>query len=342
MKRLAGAVLAPTIILTGCSPVEALMPSAARDGELPAVIDLGVLPDVMPEAVVAQEPNVVRVERTERFNETTTPEGFNTYESKRQSLSGVRISETEFLTAGHGIFEPDGAPFNDIDKCDALEVNMASVKPVVFSWDAAGNQIELSGFSAWPNKFAGTYQRGVADVPDIALLTAPDIRRDALPYTTPVELYTGTPQPGTPMYLQNYEPTMDAQSRTPYEADLTAEQRAAGLSRPAMIGAVVLRVFENGEIHVITGSDSYGTPPDPFIRKGASGGPGLIDGKLAGLVVRTSEIMDVEEIEEELKVDFVGVAESTQLQVTAIQPVTPDLVGQLRQQISESPECVPR
>ncbi len=201
----------------------------------PPSVNLSGLPEILPPAVAALLPSVVRVE-------VSIKAGIYGEEIYESFGSGVRIRPETYLTAGHVIRDKDGNMIPGINTCGALVVDSATTKSTASSLDGAGDRIQFYGTSLYAQQEVSLYTKNTADsvnTPDAALVVAPDTQQVTSPFS-PIELEKNKMVNGAQVYMANFEPTPEREQRTPDETKVISEELSKGLNKPAVMGAVVL------------------------------------------------------------------------------------------------------
>ncbi len=238
--------------------------------------------------------------------------------------SGILISKTRVLTAGHVINSPDNKPIKGIDNCAALQID-----------SKFGEQ--------YPTKEIATYKdEGTTRLPDVALLES----AFNFPYS-PVHLDRSQIKQGQRLYFANYEPTASGAIRDPLSL-------SHQLSLPAVYGGVVIGKQQNGDIEVLTGIKGYQVEgaaiKDSHTRPGSSGGPAFnANGQLIGTVVeliawnssanRTETTLTVNKFESFNNIKINNALPNLRLQETIIQPIGATLISKMTGELTGAKPC---
>lgn len=315
-----GAILTSATLLSGCTQniIHTTEPTLAAYPE----INADILPDTLPDAVAQQTPNVVSVINTIPLL------------SRLEICSGVRIDQYDYLSAGHCDYQlaSDALPL-----CENLTISSPS-------------DLSDEGVSLPVNKKAGYYDGDTSGkttkslgslTKDILLIETPTEPR---PYTT--KTHYGDPssiQPGTPLYLVNFEPTANNTLRSPYGEDLITGEQKTGLNKPAILGAIALAHISNGTNSftiAIAGVKSYSSPPETDVRAGSSGGP-IYDeaGNLVGTTIDLFSYTTLKDVEYDFGLSISGIPEPSNVNVFLMQDITASLITSLQSKQQSTQGC---
>jgi hypothetical protein len=315
-------LVATAMIVAGCETAE----SHGFDlpGYLggPEVVNVHVLPDQLPEDVTGQLPNVVAY-----THKVETGDGFHVI-----NCSGVRVSRSAYLTAGHCTEDPmpGQTPLTD-DTSISVPRGIAG---------------ESFAVSAYAFSFSNNSQISSDPSRKTSDMMLVRTNTDDSPNEPPTTYAQSTSvKAGTPLYAANYEPTEDhTHSRNPYVNELTKDDLASGYNKPAIFGAIALSPAVNGFIEAIAGLKSYSQPPETVLREGASGGP-VYDGKgrLVGIstaiVLPTNDnFRTVGDFETEYDID-INLPKDAPANVFVIHPVDAKTVADFQTCIDDGNAC---
>jgi len=276
-------------------------------------IDLGVLPNQAPPAVL------------NRVHDAVSVHILGKYKDKKGELfwgdgsaSGVQIAQDLFVTAGHAILEGNNKLVPGTQYCGNVSIGeQVSVDGSEF-YGASGAVIEKSGsYSSSPK----------TNTPDVALLYQGKFSNQGLP---PITVPLATATPGETLYAVNFEPTASDKARDP-DIDYGHPNKAElPYANPAIYGGVVLATLADGSIVVADGlKKSYGVLPDDHTRRGASGGGEYNRaGQLVGITVAAVD----DPVSRKYILDVYRVALKNapkQVRLSIVQPVTRKLLADL-------------
>lgn len=244
-------------------------------------VDMSVLPEHLPQAVLRAEEAAVSVEQA--YAKTTTEAaGITESTQMSQSLaSGFRVAPDTYITAGHVIKgDRKDPPF--VNVCGNVQVFGASSEPTAAGTLDNGEGYELFGASMDADKMYGVLKdTDSTPLADMAIIKAPDITGSLKDNTDqPVaRVAQSQPKTGEAVYFINYQPTPDGMYRSASQSEASNLNRIAGslppkfLSKPAVYGGVVLNSRdEHGSMIIVYGGKSYTHTNDTYARQGASGG----------------------------------------------------------------------
>lgn len=292
-------------------------------------IDLGSLPDSLPQKIEAQAGNAVQVSLG--------------YAAMTHTLSSaVRISRNEYLTAGHAVYDVNDKIMPDAKECGLLTVNSPSYlhhlkKPIGKIGYGITIPVQKAIGSA-PNS------NDTNNIPDIALLRvnrgqaqASINRHDTLPKLK--KTVFSKAHEGQDVYLINYEAlngTKGEEFRSPVQVKRTL------WSKPAIYGAIILYRETNGDYVALDGIKSYGAIPQSTTYGAASGGGVYTaNGKLVGESVRAStESYTISELQGSgIQLSNYSKVRNLLLSFTIIQPIDKAIVDKLQAELTHAPSC---
>jgi V8-like Glu-specific endopeptidase len=331
---------------------------ASQDPTVQQAINAADLPSHLPDALERVAADVVLVNEDLTAPVTVDGEkmgGGTDYSGL--SGSGIRIGKNKYLTAGHVLINgTTDKPFYSSISCSHETIDITTKKKTAFIYSNQGNvgtnlgkQIPLYGTDIEFEKSYGTYSdiSGLnTNIPDAAIIEASSSKDSLLKRDIPVGISRNSANVGEGLYFENFEPTRDKHydQRDPDENHINYEHNVQSLGKPAIYGGVVIDHLKNGDLVVLNGLKSYGATPANYTIEGASGGPVFnINGKLVGTSVdglySKNGKETVAEIDSELDI-HINAAQSSELAITVVQPITTKLISKLTNGLKTAPDCL--
>ncbi len=285
-----------------------------------ARINLSSLPSVLPKAVEEKVGSVldvgVKIPGTDPLS----------------AASGVKIvgahgEENIVLTAGHLLVQSADRPSKEF-----------TCRDLVLAGRGDGNDF-MVGID-----YVKRAQASFNDddtVPDLTILKMG--QSESFSQLPSSEISDSAPSIGDSVFFVNYEPTSDKIERDPTSANSNGLDSPETL--PAEYPGEVVGISPTGAYVVLTGLRSYGLGyPDTTTRPGASGGPVYnSEGKIIGLVTRVStNPVEKEYLEALYRVHLNDASDKTNLSISYVQPVTPNLIASFEQALNgQTDNCTP-
>jgi len=345
MKRVAPAIAVATaasLVLASCS--ESTSESFPREiGNFfagfgnPETYDID-FPDTLPRHVGAVAVNVVAFDEVIHEPQPKSSDESATY-------SGVRISKTQYLGPGHGVFDEDtNRMYGGIEVCGRIDIDAESTGPTV-TLHESNETINLHGTETSAAKLYTPYRAGSST--DAALFSTDTINsRQVQFHGQPISDKELTV--GEQLYFVNYEAAQDGQPRTPFELNLPSGTDIKSHAAPEETAGVVVGIDNLGRADVLVGMKNYGVMDDPYLRPGASGGAVFAeDGSLVGLSNRAAfskktnklALESLKQAEEKYDVRLHGIAADARLEEVIVTPVDHPLVKKLRHGLAKAAHC---